>query len=108
MKQYSVLLFLVLWISSASAQQLYFPAPQANSVWETSDPDALGWCSFALPPLLEFLEASNTKAFIVLKDGKIVIEEYFGTLQRIVLGTGQVRASRSPPSSSDELSRKDS
>ena len=79
MKQYSVLLFLVLRISSASAQQLYFPAPQANSAWETSDPDALGWCSFALPPLLEFLEASNTKAFIVLKDGKIVIEEYFGT-----------------------------
>lgn len=61
------------------AQQLYFPAPQANSPWETSDPSVLGWCTDQLPPLLDFLEGSNTKAFIVLKDGKIVIEEYFGT-----------------------------
>lgn len=79
MKLHSVLLLLALWTSLASAQPIYFPPPQANSVWESSDLDALGWCSFALPPLLEFLEASNTKAFIVLKDGKIVIEEYFGT-----------------------------
>ncbi len=79
MKQHSFLLLLVLWISEANAQPLYFPPPQANSAWETTDPDALGWCSFALPPLLEFLEGSNTKAFIVLKDGNIVIEEYFGT-----------------------------
>lgn len=64
---------------SVSSQQLYFPAPQANSPWETEDPEALGWCTDQLPPLLDFLEESNSKAFIVLKDGKIVIEQYFGT-----------------------------
>lgn len=78
--KYVVILFaLGLCVSASFAQQLYFPAPQANSPWETEDPAALGWCTDQLPPLLEFLEESNSKAFIVLKDGKIVIEEYFGT-----------------------------
>ncbi len=70
---------LIVWQLPSSAQQLYFPPPQANSSWDTEDPAALGWCTDQLPPLLTFLEDSNTKAFIVLKDGKIVIEEYFGT-----------------------------
>lgn len=60
------------------AQETYFP-PTTGSTWETTDPATLGWCTDQLPPLLDFLEASNTKAFIVLKDGRIVIEEYFGT-----------------------------
>lgn len=29
--------------------------------------------------MLDYLDSKNTKAFIVLKDGKIVIEKYFGT-----------------------------
>jgi CubicO group peptidase (beta-lactamase class C family) len=78
MKTLALLLSLVAF-GRSEAQQLYFPAPQANSQWETSDPDALGWCTDQLPPLLDFLETTNTKAFIVLKDGKIVIEQYFGT-----------------------------
>lgn len=64
---------------AAAQGQLYFPPVQASAPWETEDPEALGWCTDQLPPLLDFLEESNTKAFIVLKDGKIVIEEYFGT-----------------------------
>jgi CubicO group peptidase (beta-lactamase class C family) len=81
MRKYLLLPIVLLYLSGTStlAQQLYFPAPQANSPWETEDPDAIGWCTDQLPPLLEFLEQSNTKAFIVLKGGKIVIEEYFGT-----------------------------
>jgi CubicO group peptidase (beta-lactamase class C family) len=39
----------------------------------------LGWCENQIPELLTFLESNNTKAFIVLKNGKIVIENYFGT-----------------------------
>lgn len=79
MKLQHSLLALALWTTAASAQQLYFPPPQANSAWETSGPEELGWCTDQLPPLLDFLEQSNTKAFIVLKDGRIVIEEYFGS-----------------------------
>ena len=61
-----------------SAQGTYFP-PTTGPTWETTDPASLGWCMDELPPLLDFLEESNSKGFIVLKDGRIVIEEYFGT-----------------------------
>ena len=37
----------------------------------------LGWCEDSLDELLTYLDESNTKAFLVLKDGKIVIEHYF-------------------------------
>lgn len=60
-----------------SAQTLYFPPN--NGTWETVDPASLGWCVDSIPPLIEFLEANNSKAFIVLKDGKIAIEHYVGT-----------------------------
>jgi CubicO group peptidase (beta-lactamase class C family) len=63
---------------SVHAQDPYFP-PIVGNTWETVDPDSLGWCTDAMPALLEFLEDNNTKAFIVLKDGRIAIEEYFGT-----------------------------
>ena len=60
------------------AQELYFP-PLLGNVWETTDPEALGWCTDQIPPLLQLLEDNDTKAFLVLKDGRIVIEHYFGT-----------------------------
>ncbi len=60
------------------AQELYFP-PTTGDTWDSTDPATLGWCTDEMPALREFLQSSNTKAFIVLKDGKIVIEEYFGT-----------------------------
>ena len=63
--------------STASAQSIYFP-PNVGT-WDTLSPSALGWCTDSIAPLLDFLDQSNTKAFLVLKDGRIVIEEYFGT-----------------------------
>ena len=60
------------------AQELYFP-PTTGDTWDSTDPATLGWCTDEMPALREFLQSSNTKAFIVLKDGRIVIEEYFGT-----------------------------
>lgn len=60
-----------------NSQQLYFP-PVGTDEWETTDPAELGWCEEEIEPLLDYLENTNTKAFLVLKDGKIVIEEYFG------------------------------
>jgi len=56
---------------------LYFP-PIGSSTWESVSPESLGWNSAQIPQLLNFLEMNNTRAFIVLKDGKIVMEHYFG------------------------------
>ena len=60
------------------AQDPYFP-PNGSFTWESVDPASLGWCPDRIDSLLNYLEARNTKAFIVLKDGRLVIEHYFGT-----------------------------
>ncbi|NDK54848.1 serine hydrolase domain-containing protein [Pontibacter fetidus] len=61
----------------AQDSTLYFP-PNNSSVWETATIQELGWNAAAVPPLLDYLENNNTRAFILLKDGKIVMEHYFG------------------------------
>ncbi|MEQ8469854.1 MAG: serine hydrolase domain-containing protein [Marinoscillum sp.] len=54
---------------------MHFPSP---IIWETLSPSELGWNSEQLDELLTFLESHNTRAFIILKDGKIVVENYWG------------------------------
>lgn len=56
---------------------LYFP-PLSSTSWETTSPADLGWNTGAVNSLLDLLRNNGTRAFILLKDGKIVIEEYFG------------------------------
>lgn len=57
-------------------ETLYFP-PINSDVWETISIDQTGWNVEAEQPLYQFLEEKGTKAFIILKDGKIVVEHYF-------------------------------
>lgn len=57
-------------------EDLYFP-PLNSSIWETISITELNWNETALSNLNTFLEDSNTESFIILKNGKIVIEEYF-------------------------------
>ena len=61
----------------------YFP-PLNGDDWESTTPSELGWNTTKVDDLLSYLEANNTRAFIMLKDGKIVMEEYFGNN---ILGT---------------------
>lgn len=78
-----VALLLALSISvSATAQELYFPPAQSTGVWETMSPNELNWCKDRIDSLYTFLQETYTKAFIVLKDGKIVREWYFGSFER--------------------------
>ncbi|MFM7217275.1 MAG: serine hydrolase domain-containing protein [Bacteroidota bacterium] len=62
----------------ASSQSLYFP-PLTGSQWDTVSTQSLGWCRPPLDSLLDYLGQNNTKAFILLKDGKIALERYYGT-----------------------------
>ncbi|MBQ4820301.1 serine hydrolase domain-containing protein [Aquimarina sp. MMG016] len=55
---------------------LYFP-PINSSNWETISVVDLGWNPNEEQLLYDFLEAKGTKAFIILKNGRIVIEQYF-------------------------------
>lgn len=56
--------------------ELYFP-PLTSEEWETTNPTSLNWNMENLANLNTFLQQENTKSFMVLVDGKIVVEEYF-------------------------------
>lgn len=58
------------------SQEMYFP-PLTGSDWETSSISDLKWNESQVPALIDFLEEKNTKAFLVLVNGRIVMEEYF-------------------------------
>lgn len=57
---------------------MYFPAI-GSTTWETTPVSSLGWNNTELNSLYTYLQSKGTKAFIILKDGKIVTERYFGT-----------------------------
>ncbi|MCB9245639.1 MAG: serine hydrolase [Flavobacteriales bacterium] len=69
-------ILLLLFSASLSEAQTYLP-PKAGD-WEQIAPDELGWCSDSLESLYTWLEDQNSRSFILLKDGKIVVEKYFG------------------------------
>ena len=58
------------------SQTSYFP-PLSSAVWKTKSLASLGWKQQAVPPLLDYLASKNTKSFIILVDGRIVMENYF-------------------------------
>lgn len=75
----TILILLIFTVSlKIKAQNLYFP-PVSGTDWETVPPSSFNWCEDKIDSLNKYLESKNTKAFILLKDGKIVIEKYFGT-----------------------------
>ena len=95
MKKYIILVLLLYFISCSDNESLdtnnnevvianpdqnntslYFP-PINSDTWETLSTKELGWDTSKEQPLYDFLEEKKTKAFIILKNGKIVIEKYF-------------------------------
>lgn len=64
-----------------SQAPLYFP-PKTGTAWQTTSPASLNWCQPKIDSLYSFLDKTHTKGFIVLKDGKIVLEKYFGTFKQ--------------------------
>lgn len=77
MKKLILLVFSVITFYT-HAQTYYFP-PNGSNTWDTVSPAQLGWCTQRIDSLYRMLADYKTKAFIVLKDGKIVMERYFGT-----------------------------
>lgn len=68
---------LLLCISfTAFARRPYFP-PAGGDEWERLSPSSLHWNQSEIDRLYGFLEEANTRAFILLCDGRIVLEKYF-------------------------------
>lgn len=62
--------------SPISTESMYFP-PLTTSAWETKSLESLGWKQTAVQPLLDYLALKNSKGFIILVNGRIVMENYF-------------------------------
>lgn len=75
MKNILGLLFIFVFFSQSHSQNLYFPPD--NGSWDAVSPSSLNWCNDSLDSLKQFLSDKNTKAFIILYRGKIVVEWYF-------------------------------
>ncbi len=78
-KKLLILVFLV--AKMGLSQSLYFP-PINTNVWDTANISNFNWCQNRVDSLTDFLQLKNTKGFIVLKNGKIVVEKYFGTFTK--------------------------
>jgi CubicO group peptidase (beta-lactamase class C family) len=76
-KKRIVLILLLCIHFSGFAQKLYFP-PVNSDEWQALSPQSLHWNQAQIDSLYNYLEQGNTKAFLLLKDGKIVLEKYFG------------------------------
>ena len=86
MKHFTLSLLLLVLVSSCSKngdavqpslpESMYFPS-NSSSTWETKSLSSLGWNQAAVQPLKDFLIQKHTKSFIILVNGRIVMEEYF-------------------------------
>jgi len=60
----------------APSETMYFP-PNTSTTWETKSVSSLNWNEDAIQPLKDYLIQKNTKSFMILVNGRIVMEEYF-------------------------------
>jgi CubicO group peptidase (beta-lactamase class C family) len=58
------------------ATSMYFPS-NSGTEWETTPAAQLGWDANAITDLKAYLAQKNTKSFMILVNGRIVIEDYF-------------------------------
>ncbi|MBW1654822.1 serine hydrolase domain-containing protein [Flavobacterium quisquiliarum] len=61
---------------TTTSESMYFP-PLTGTTWETKSIAELKWNQNAVQPLLDYLELKHSKSFIILVNGKIVLENYF-------------------------------
>jgi CubicO group peptidase (beta-lactamase class C family) len=55
-------------------ESMYFPS---ENEWDTQSLSGLGWNAGGLQPLKDYLIQKHTRSFMILVNGRIVMEEYF-------------------------------
>lgn len=82
MKYLKIFLLTAIVLSGCSDEQpapietMYFPTAVGTD-WETKTVASLRWNQSAVQPLKDYLLEKNTKSFMILVNGRIVMEEYF-------------------------------
>ena len=64
-------------LSFTTNETMYFPPNDGSTTWTTKSIADLGWNQSAVQPLLDYLDLKHTKSFIILVNGRIVMENYF-------------------------------
>ena len=64
--------------ATAQTSSLYFP-PLTGTTWASTTPASLGWCPTPLDSLLAFARRKGSKSLLIVKDGRMVVEQYYGT-----------------------------
>ena len=87
MRNYNFLFILLLFFTSCKKNTpvdnpppvpaIYFP-PVKGTEWQTTSFTSLGWNETEMNNLYSYLEQNGTKAFLILKNGRLVTERYFG------------------------------
>lgn len=72
-----LLFFLMFGLFAQGWAQYYYPPTDGSEEWETLEPLSIGFCQEKIDSLYSFLESTNTRGFILLKEGRIILEEYF-------------------------------
>lgn len=68
-------------IEGDQSDELYFPTNNSEG-WDTVSLESIDWNTDAVDDLYDLLEDNDTNAFIVLKNGRIALEWYFGNFQQ--------------------------
>lgn len=58
------------------SEAMYFP-PISGNDWQIKSVASLGWNNSKVQDLLDYLELKHSKSFMILQNGKIVMENYF-------------------------------
>ncbi len=64
--------------TTSPEENMYFP-PINSGEWQTKSIASLNWNQSAVQPLLDYLELKHTKSFMILVNGRIVMENYFNS-----------------------------
>ena len=80
MRPFILFSLLIFGLCQAALAQtiLYFP-PITGTTWTTATPASQGWCQPQLDSVLAFAGRKHSKSLLILKDGKLVVEKYYGT-----------------------------
>lgn len=63
--------------SAPVVESMYFPPNDGSPTWESKSISDLGWNQTAVQPLLDYLQLKNSKSFMILVNGRIIMENYF-------------------------------
>ena len=80
--KYILIAAALLVTNQLSSQHDYYFPPNNSDEWETADFESFNFCNDRRDELMQELEDNETKAFLMLKSGRIVIEEYFDGFHR--------------------------